>query len=488
MILLPKQPSLKTGFDFESLVAQRDTLSLRDYQSKFLGYFLSQKRALDLSEAGTGKSPTAALWIYQQCLDKKVIWAMPKSLIVKNYEELLLWSNLTPNEVTIFDGTPAQKAKQIAHPDTRVFLMGFDALADKWEQIVEKHPDLYHLCVDEWHMGFSTHGEPNNRLKSGFEGARRTFNMYRFMARGGNFLAMTGTLIDGRLTSAYPALKVVNPNYYPTYKSFLIYHALVDEYGTPYMWKNHERLKNIVDAHSRRITFEEAYGAEKKEIVVDMCSMGEKQYRAYKEIEQRGITELEDGYLEAENEAVGIARCFAIMQTPELFGLPYHQTDSKEAKLIGYLEEHRRSGKPLIIFDKIVATHEKLALVCQKMGLTYAVINGSVNDRTDFDQKFRSGEIQIMICSPKVAGVGYNWGHVDTVIFGCFDWTDTMFIQNYRRAMRGIREKALLIILLIYRNGMDVKVARKLKSKSDDRLKIETGVPVDFIEKILAAA
>jgi len=485
---VPNQPCNDAEFSFANIEEQRQSLKLRPYQMKNLAMSLGQERFGDLSEAGTGKSPTAALWIYQRQKEGRVIWTMPKSLLIKNYFELLLWSNLSPDQVIIIDGTRKQRAQQLANKNTRVFLMGFTGFGNNWEMIRDAFPDTLTLCSDEHHLGFSTHCAWNSFFKR-FDGSMRTYEYYRFLKRGGPHLAMTGTLIDGRLNSAFPLINVINPNYYPTYQNFMVWHAMCDEWGTPFAWKNHDRLKAILGKHSARTTFEEAYGAEKKLIYIQMCTMSTKQYRMYKEIEERGITELDEGFLEAANKGVALAKCIDIMQCPEKYNIKPHETDSKETHLKTILEDHKSSGKPLVLFETAVSNHKKLRDVAVKVGMTADIINGSVTTRRgDIDKLFREGKLQVLVCSPRVAGVGFNWPHVDHVVFCSLDWQDSTFIQNYRRAMRGVRDTALRITVLVYRKGMDIYISKKLKAKAADRLKVEDGVDVDLINKIIEAS
>lgn len=473
----------------EDVYQRRDTLSLRDYQNKHLGFLLNNKRAMDLSDAGTGKSPTAALWVYQHTLDGRVLWVMPKALLVKNYQELLLWSNLEPHQVMLVDGTKQQREKQFSNRDVKVFLIGFTAFSNNWLELRQRYPDLVHLCGDEWHLGFSTHGEQDYRNPGKYFGPKRTHDLYQFMRKGGDLLPMTGTFLNGRLNSAYPALSLIDPLVYPSYSNFMQWHALLDEWGKPFMWKNHERLQQIIDQHSVRITYAEAYGEEKREVVVEPCTMSNKQYRAYKDIEYKNITELgEDNFLEAVNEGVAIHRCFEIMQHPEKYGLPINDLDGKEAHIETYLQTAKETGEALVIFEKVVSAHPKLVALCEKYGLTAAALNGDVSiDKGKVDYEFRNGKIKVLICSPIVAGVGFNWPHVDKVIFNSLDWQDTTFIQNYRRFLRGERETPVLIIVLFYQGGLDIKIARKIKSKSEDRTKVEGGDSLDLVSLMAAA-
>jgi hypothetical protein len=484
---IPNQPIDKGYIDLDQIIEKRKILTLRDYQQKNLGYLLNNKRAGDLSEAGTGKTPTACLWNYAQIQNgDRVIFTMPKSLLIKNYEEQLLWSNLDPSEVVIIDGTPEQRKKQIANSKAKIFLMGFTMFADSWGYMRDKYPNLSHLSVDELHLGFSTHGQRDFRNPNKYHGTKRTAMMYDYMKKGGNFLPMTGTLINGRLSSAYPFLHVIEPKYYVTYDQFLNYHALLDDYGSPIYWKNHERLQTCIDRHSVRTTFEEAYGSEQKQIFIEYCTMSKAQRRAYSEMEVKAVAELEDDQLlEAANSGVATRRCLEIMQCPEKYGLKADAVDGKDAHLTNWLLTIKDSGEALLIFEPIVESHPRLMELCNHLGITATHINGKViNDaRAKADADFRSGKAQVMICSPATAGVGFNWAHVDTLIFYSLDYQDTTFIQNYRRAMRGVRETVLKIYLFFYRNSLDLHIAKKLKLKSEDRNKIEDGIHIDIMKE-----
>lgn len=480
---IPKQP-INTGLiDFEQVQQQREGLALRPYQVEHLGFFLNEHRAIDRSEAGTGKTPKMCLWLYTLTKSgDKAVWAMPKSLLAKNYEELLLWSNLTPDQITLVDGTPEQRKKQIERRSTKVFIMGFDAFSNNWLAIRQYHPTLVHLCVDELHKGFSTHGERNWKDPNKFFGPKRTALMYEFLKKGGGFFPNTGTILNGRLNSAYPAITMIEPRYYGSHNAFLDWHSIRDDWGNPVMWKNHDRLKEILDRHGRRITFEEAYGEENKQIITIPCVLSSSQLKPYKELEKRAITELENGdMLEAANEAGVLRRCLEIMQVPEKYGFK-EGSEGKLAQLINMLEDARDENQPLLIFETVKAAQYKWREAARELGLVAEVMNGDVSGdpRMWLDKNFRDGKINVLICSPDVAGVGFNWGHVNKMIFMSLDWQDTTFIQNYRRAIRGKRELCLLIYVFMYRSSIDGRIAGKVNAKSIDRLKVEEGVSVQI--------
>lgn len=406
---------------------------------------------------------------------------MPKSLMAKNYEELLLWSNLTPEQIVMVDGTPAQRKKQMDWDKGRVFIMGFEAFALNWEYLRARYPNMVHFCADEMHKGFSTHGTRNWKDPKKFHGPRRTVMFYEYLHKGGDMLATTGTIINGRLTSAFPIIHVINPVYYGTYQNFLNWHAILDDWGNPQYWKNHDRLSQILDRHGKRITYEDAYGKEAKLQFVVKCHMGNKQYKAFKEFEERAILELDNGdLLEAKHEATALRRCLEIMQTPEKYGLLEKHDNGKEARLLDEVDSAIAEGEQLLIFDPVKNAQYKWRDLLRGAGRRCEVMNGDVNGnaRMWLDKQFREGEVNDLVCSPDVAGVGFNWEHVNTVIFMCLDYQDTTFIQNYRRAMRGTRTKPLRILIFQYVGSLDAKIAQKLNEKSLHRNLVEKGTEV----------
>jgi len=478
--LIPKQPIDSGLIDFEAVQRTRESLTLRSYQEEHLGFFLNNPRSIDMSEAGTGKTPVMCLWIYAQTQGGRVIWAMPKSLLAKNYEELLLWSNLTPEEITLVDGTKPQREKQIARKSTKVFIMGFDAFANNWEYMRSLYPNLVHLCIDEAHKGFSTHGERDYRNPNKFYGPRRTVMMYEYLRKGGCFLPATGTILNGRLSSCYPFISRIESRYYGTYKKFLEWHAILDDYNKPAFWKNHERLSILLNRHGKRITFEDAYGKENKEIFTIPCIMSTKQKKHYKEIEDRAITELDSGdLLEAKGGAMAIRKCLEIMQIPESLGIN-EGDEGKLAQLTNLLEDAKQENSPVLIFETVKAAQYKWCDAAKELGFNAAVMNGEVtgDNRQWMDKDFREGKIDVLVCSPDVAGVGFNWQHVNMILFMTLDWQDTTFIQNYRRALRGVRETMLKLYILMYRASIDGRIAQKINAKSYDRNQVEKGVEV----------
>ena len=437
---------------------------LRPYQSAHLAFHIAKKRSLNLSSPGTGKTPTACLYIqYLNRMQKAIVaFVMPKSLLKKNYDELLNFTDFRPEEVAIVDGTPKKRESIYADEKVQVFLMGFDCFSREWEKLPK---GLNGVVVDEFHMGYKTND------------SKRTQSFYNAMKRVKYFLGMTGTLIDGRLSSAYPAIRVINPRYYPSYQSFLWQHAVTDEWGTIIRWANHAKIRRILGREAVAMTFEEAYkGSPKPVIIPEKCDMDKKHLAYYKEFEDRALIELEDKYLtDSGSGGVHQLRCRQILEAPDNLGLEGISSLGKDEMLKVHLEDAKNSGKPLLIFSVFTAEQERLVKICeQEYGLRTGLINGSVSGkkRSEIDKAFRSGKLDVVIGSPETMAVGFNWEHVDTVIFVSIDYKDSNWKQAIQRADRGTRKYPLRVYRLFYDCAVEHRLWQIIKNKQEDSRKV----------------
>lgn len=435
--------------------------TLRDYQVADLAYYLMQPRCLNTSDPGTGKTPSvcAYAWYLWDELKHRSVWVMPKGLLKKNVDELLEFSDFKPEDLVIVDGTAKQRKKAI-QSDAKVFLIGFTAFSTEWEQLLNVHPDINAVLVDELHMGYGGHN------------SKRTQNLYAAMEKIKYFVGMTGTIINGRLSSAFPSIRIIAPHMYNSYEGFMMAHSITDDYGRVVAWRNHDRLKPFFRKYAIRHTFEEVYGPEAKVIIPEMCQMDPRQREAYDEFEETALLELEENWLDGSfSSAVHLIKCRQIMEHPQTLGAPLDQikTTGKEDRLIIHLEDVKQSGKPIIVFAALVHQIERAAEIAKKMGLRVGVIHGGVptKKRFEIDEKFRAGELDVVIASPATTAVGYNWGHVDTMVFMSLDYMDSSFVQGYRRAIRGVRGKPLLIYILQYENcKIEDRVLQIVQDKS----------------------
>jgi hypothetical protein len=91
---------------------------------------------------------------------------------------------------------------------------------------------------------------------------------------------------------------------------------------------------------------------------------------------------------------------------------------------------------------------------------------------------FRKGEMDLLICSPTCAAVGFNWQmsgdkEVDHLIFMSLDFKD----KAYRRCMRDIRKTPLRITVLEYEDSLDQRIFEIVREKSVMANKVDAGRP-----------
>ena len=254
---------------------------------------------------------------------------------------------------------------ELANPgNTKVFLMGFDAFSTHWRALPE-----------------FVEGGPRRRDPQGLQGRQlgRTQGFYEaFKKRMEWFIGMTGTLVSGRLDSAYPAIRIIEPRYYGSYKSFYWYHAIEDPFtGKLKSWRNHEKLSAIFKKHAIRRTFEMVYGKEAKVIIPEWVEMSEKQREIYDKFKDEAFLELEKFFLEGTEPGVAFIRARQIMEHPNVFpdlsagegtvDIMKGAKPGKEERLEIHLTDHQRTGKPLIVYAALKPQQYRILDLVQEL-------------------------------------------------------------------------------------------------------------------------
>ena len=422
---------------------------LRDYQVADLAFLIANPRALILHDPGGGKTPPVCVWLYWQWShrQKRSLWVMPKSLLKKNRDELLRFTHFTPGDVEIIS--------RDVKGDPKVLLMTPARFRMDWWPLYQRFPDIDAIAADETHLYWTTHNSAGSLA------------LERAMKRISSFVGMTGTLISGRYSSAYPLIRILNPRYYLSYANFLATHAVLDDHDRPIAWHSPEKLINILARHSIRRSFESIYGPAAVVQQVELCEMNPKQRELYSQFEELAILELEDSTLTSSNSAIHALRCRQIMGHPETFGLKVGVT-GKDERLDMHLADHQNTGAPLVIFAAFVAEQERILRMVRARGMTAELLNGSVPTakRAKIDEDFRAGRVQVLVGSAPVAGVGFNWQHCSHVIFASLDYQDANVTQSMWRFLRGVRTTPLLVTFLEYERSIDQRIMRIIEGKS----------------------
>jgi hypothetical protein len=453
-------------------------VSLRVDQIADLSVYIRDRKVLNLSDPGTGKTPSVCVmqWFRWNEESKGTIWVMPKSLLRKNKRELHRFTEFTNEQVQIVDGTKT-KVEKILATKAPVLLMG-----PRRFNLIHKQLDKMYkaIDVDEFHMCFKSADSQQTQAL-----------FYCFDVLGfTDFIPMTGSIINGRLDSAYPAIHVVEPRYYDSHDQFRYYHGIFDYDNKLIGWGNHNKLSQIFGRHGIRRTFAEVHGEQEVVFLPEMAKMGVRQREMYDEFHDEAILELDRFYLDGTEPGVAFIRARQLMEHPNYFpdlsdpgkfvDIMDGDIPTKEQLLEVHLEHHAATNKPLIIFSSMRPQQVRIEQMLKDFGFAYGVINGDTSDkeRDRIDTAFQAGRITVILCSPPCAGVGYNWQfcgeqEVDHVIFMTVGYLDTEISQAYKRAIRGKRNSPLLVTILEYEDSMDQHLLGIVYRKSMDAHKVD---------------
>lgn len=453
-------------------------VSLRVEQIADLSFYMQNRKCMNLSDPGTGKTPSVCVmqWYLWNELGVGTCWAMPKRLLRKNQREILRFTRFEEKDVVIVDGTRAQVEKQLKS-GAKVFLMGFRRFTLS-SKALPSYVKAFH--VDEFHKGFK------NAQSAASLAMFDAFDKKRFEW----FIAMTGTLISGKLSSSYPAIRVIEPRYYTDEKAFMNQHGLYDWEGKLIGWQNHEKLRYIFGTHGIRRTFTEIFGEQEIVYLPEVTQMEPEQRRMYDEFHEKAMVDLDKFFLTGTEPGVAFIRARQLMEHPNRFPdltnpgqfvdvIPGRKP-GKEELLDLHLDDHQDSGKPLIIYSSMIPQQENVAKTLKERGMRFGRIHGqmslNVSDQVALD--FEQGKIDTMLCSPACADVGFNWQfcgeqEVDHIIFMTTDYLDTTIIQAIRRAIRGKRSSPLRVSFLEYEDSIDQQILRIIYNKSVEANKVD---------------
>lgn len=509
------------------------TLLLRDKQVITFQHLITNHRYLDRSQAGTGKTaphcaltgfllrmtptmvaqklqtsgkltttstPTYSTTLKSSAFNVtgakfscRVIWIQPSSLLNKNRRELLDWNiDLGQDQVQVVKGTHLQRQKICKDPNVLVWLMTAEAYAKYIVEMRNKFHDIVQVICDEPHLYYRGF---NSKRTQAFILNTPSWNRV-------NFMTATPTP-RGKLQGAYIYCHMIQKNYYGSYEFFMRTHAEFDAYGSVTEWKSHEVLKRFLQNYSICWTAKDMYGDVDEIIIRDVVSLEPKVASIYRQFEQDGIAEIKDIVLEAKTGGTSSLRIRQMLAHPHAISLPsgwdasgtpikfekvciFDEITPKIERILEYAEE----GEPIIIFGTFTAEIEKIAEVLEAKKFRVGVIHGGVsqNRRNNIDQEFQQGNLDVVVCSAATAGVGFNWGHVNTVIFHSLNYGDDEFLQAVARAKRGVRAETLRIVLLEYEETADQYVMWAVHHNSKSSNKANPDNPIIHFPKASANA
>jgi len=441
-------------------------MELREYQKQDLEFHLSRDRSANLSEAGTGKSPTFSRYIFTRYMidGSKTVLICPGGIMKKNQEDVCEWCGWSEDEVVIVKGDKKKRLQTYKKQEIKCFIISADTFGKEWQILLENQPKLNCCVIDENHLIYSGHT------------SQRTQALYAASRKIKYFLFNTGTPFNGKFSSVYPMLAIIEPRFYMNYQNFVNYHGVYDNFGRVVAWGRPEKLRNALNMISVRHTFKECYPkSQGYTMFYETAEIDENLKQNYLTLETEALLELEDKNLDCSNPAVKAMRCRQLLSCPEAMELELKPlVNGKDELLKVHLENAKEEGSQLLLFSVFTAEQNRLKKLCEDMGLRVGLINGSVSNskRGEIDVAFRNHELDVVIGSPATCSIGFNWQFAKEVIFLSMDYQDSSFMQGIQRLDRGSRDNPIPVYVIGYKTKVEKRIMEIIKRKMKESINV----------------
>ena len=430
---------------------------LRDYQEERLRYHLLNPRSCEFLGCGLGKTPIFCVYtrIQLDCFHERSCWVMPASLLTKNKEDLIRFGDFKEEELAVCNGTPKKRRQQYEDPKVKVFLMSGDCFAKEWELLPE---DVGAVIFDEWHLIASTHT------------SQRTQSIYRASRRFKKMKMLTGTICRGRYSSAYPAIALVEPRFFCNYQNFLHYFAVYNRWNQIVAWRNGEKLAAVLNKVSTGLKDPDTIKMAPVQYIVERCNFDEEQKRAYKDLEEEGLLELTDEFVDCRGSGgVKAIRCRQVLSTPEKLGLR-PKFNGKLDMVKTHLMTAKDEGERILIYSCFVDEQMKLKELCDSLGVRAEVMNGSTpsQKRGEIASAFEKHELDVIIGSEQVMSTGFNFEFVKEILLTSPDYGNDSLTQSVGRGNRGTRTRPLLVYFIEYGTRIERRILSIIARKNKE--------------------
>jgi len=440
---------------------------------KFLTSF---DRAGLWNEPGVGKTLSAqayALWLVSQ--GNKVVCVMPP-VLVSQFKGTLVGDPETQTKVnfigvkdhfTVDDFDCGKKAREdkIASygknwPD--IMIMSYRMFVAYYSQLL----DAKFTCVivDEAAAVKNPDSQIAKAVRSFAGNHRRNSN---------GVVLMTGTPVETNVIDGYGLVKILDPDYYGSVKTFERYHvikAIVNDRPKIVGYKNLHLLNDGLMKQGRRIRKKDVSDLPPRVITELPIRLSPRHQELYDRIVEERLAEIGDRVLDLTEASALYQAMQRILLTPEGF-TDQHFTNELLENLDTLLES--LSGYKVVVYAWYQDSIEKLAE--RYKDLNPAVLNGRVTGKNRDAQKMKFIEdptCQVIFANPKSGGIGID-GFQDVcshVIYAEVCPYVGVFQQSIDRLHRaGQKSESVNVYVLVPLRTIAVKLRNDLIKKDRDQ-------------------
>lgn len=411
---------------------------LYDYQKEgyrwMCGLGEANMGGLLADDMGMGKT----LQVMAYLLNRKAKGTLRPSLIVMPFSILENWRNeiskFAPSllPVLIYQGEYRQQLLET--------IPNYDLTFTTYETIAR---DQLYLGRINWKLVIS---DESQRIKNFKTRASHAAKGMHAMQR----IAMTGTPVENRLSELWSIIDFIQPGLLRSYGDFRRTYEIPimqDELGAADLT---EKLVETIKPVFLRRTKEDIFSKELPPPEVERKSipLGEMQFQIYKElVADARLRQDVDKSRQRMNTLAVLQQLIEVCSHPRLLdedilNISTEKLIMESPKLehvIGILETVRNLNEKVLIYSKYYKMQSILRrVILDKFGIYAPVINGGiVEGRQDIvDQFNRSSGFNVMILSPRAAGVGLNIIGANHVIHYTREWNPAVENQATDRVHR----------------------------------------------------
>jgi len=297
---------------------------------------------------------------------------------------------------------------------------------------------------------------------------------------------LTGTPIANSPFDIYSQLKFLEPDFWKQHgistftgfkSTFGIWERKQNKQGQRYdelvAYKHMDRLKEMIDSISVRVTKDEVLDLPPKLYTKRFFELTDKQFRLYKELVEEFMT-----YLDGEDEMItaplAIVRLLRLQQVccgylpldSDEEGAPLREICSSNPRLDLLKELTEDLSHKAIIWARFT---RDIDLICGLLGSDAVRYDGQTDDeeRAAAIEAFQHGEAKFFVANAQAAGEGLTLTAARTVIYYSNSFKLTERLQSEDRAHRIGQEHPVNYIDLIAEGTIDVHIVSSLAAKLD---------------------
>lgn len=425
----------------------------RTYQLSMTRLAVTMGQVFFFTEVGTGKTKAAidtvtALWAVG--VVRRVLVISPKGIMRNFANEVEIHSHF---DATILSG-PISRRKRLLEESNAVFdIVNYDVIGKLSDELVKKGYCM--VILDEVHYC-------KNRNSSR---SKATEIVTRDIKRR---IGMSGTIICNNYEDLFMPYKIVSPEIFgPHWTRFKDRYLIMNELYKSKVedYVREDELKGLISRNSIYLKIRDVVkDLPPENIVIKQIDLSDKSMKMYKSIKNDMFLEYEGGEIVAPNVLERILRLSQITSgylVDKELGTTTVIGDEKIEVLESILTE---ISEKCVIFCRFRASIDRVADLCEKLGLGYYIYDGRTKDALYL--QFNDDDTPVFIAQLQKSE-GYSLPSARYCIFFEMDYSRKNHVQAKGRILRasGSTHDSIFYYYLLCRDTIDEVVYETLKEK-----------------------